>query len=115
MEGHALADSLARYPHAFGDFFCAIVRAGEESGRLGEVLEQLAAHAENTEYTQQRLSAALFYPMALMAVALAVVGLLMIYVVPQMVRLFEYSGADLPALTRALIAASHFLAQGGAL
>lgn len=115
VAGQSLASSLAAYPGAFDDLYRAMVRAGEESGRLGEVLDHLAEYTETRQYTQQRMTAALFYPLALMMVAVSVVGLLMVYVVPKLVRLFEYSKTELPLLTRGLIHISHFLAQGGAL
>lgn len=115
MEGQSLAASLADHPRVFDDLYRAMVRAGEESGKLGQVLDHLAEHVEVRLHTQQRLAMSLLYPIVLMLVAFSVVGLFMVYVVPKLVRLFEYSKAELPALTQYLIKISHFISQGGGL
>ena len=115
MEGQSLAASMSRHPRVFDDIYRAMVRAGEESGKLGQVLDHLAEYVEIRLHTQQRLAMSLLYPVVLMLVAFSVVGLLMVYVVPKIVRLFEYSNAELPLLTQWLIEASHFLSRGGGL
>ena len=111
VEGHTLAYALGDFPHVFNDMYRAMVRAGESAGFLGTVMERLADYTENRQYTQQKLKMAMVYPVILMLVAVAVISLLMVFVVPQLVGLFVHTKAELPALTRALIAASHFFSN----
>ena len=113
LEGHSLAYALGDFPHVFSDMFCAMVKAGEHAGFLGVVLEQLADYTENSQYTQQKLKMAMIYPVILMLVAVGVVALLMIFVVPELVGLFQHSKAELPAVTVLLITSSDFINQSG--
>jgi general secretion pathway protein F len=91
----------------------AMVLAGENAGYLGPVLTRLADHAENRQFTQQKLRMAMIYPLILVGVAAAVIAALMRFVVPELVRIFQTSNADLPLLTRILIATSNFLGDFG--
>lgn len=111
MAGHSLAASLAEFPEVFSELYRAMVRAGEHAGLLGKVLDQLAEYIERRHHLQQKVQMALLYPLALLAVALGVVALLMGLVMPDLVALFQRSGAELPLLTRVLIAASAFVAS----
>jgi general secretion pathway protein F len=113
LEGQSLAASLAVAPHAFPDLYRAMVAAGEQSGRLSEVLERLADYIENREALRQRMLLSLIYPLLVTLVAVTVVTLLLVYVVPQVARVFEHSGQSLPWLTRALIALSDFVRASG--
>ena len=115
VEGHTLAYGLGEFPTVFDETYRAMVRAGENAGYLGPVLTRLADHAENRQFTQQKLRAAMVYPIILIAVALLVIGALMTYVVPELVRIFATSNAQLPVLTRVLIASSDFLGSFGLL
>jgi len=90
-----------------------MVNAGEHAGFLGPVLEQLADHSENRQYTQQKLKMAMIYPFILLAVAVAVVTALMVFVVPELVGIFSHTKTSLPILTRGLIATSNFLRDEG--
>jgi general secretion pathway protein F len=85
-----------------------MVRAGEHAGFLGTVMQQLADYTENSQYTQQKLKMAMIYPIILMLLAIVVIAALMVFVVPKMIGLFTHSKAELPALTKALIATSDF-------
>jgi len=111
VEGHTLAYALGDFPQVFNDMYRAMVRAGESAGFLGTVMERLAEYTENRQYTQQKLKMAMVYPVILMLVAVGVISLLMIFVVPQLVGLFAHTKAELPALTRGLIVASHFFSH----
>lgn len=111
VEGHTLAYALGDFPQVFNDMYRAMVRAGESAGFLGTVMERLAEYTENRQYTQQKLKMAMVYPVILMLVAVGVISLLMIFVVPQLVGLFAHTKAELPALTRGLIIASHFFSH----
>ena len=120
MEGHALASALGQFPRAFPELFRATVAAGERSGHLGHVLEQLAAYTQARQASRQKIQMALVYPLILMLASLAIVGFLLGYVVPDVVKIFVDSGQPLPWLTRALIGVSnglrnHFLLLMGLL
>ncbi len=108
-EGRALHQALSEHPQAFSQLYCAMVRAGEQSGHLGLVLEQLADHTETRQQAQQRISSAMVYPIILVGVAIAVIAALMTFVVPKLVTIFETTAGTLPPLTVALIATSGFL------
>ena len=112
-EGHALATALSAFPRAFPELFRATVAAGERSGHLGHVLEQLADYTEARQASRQKIQLALVYPMILMFASVAIVGFLLGYVVPDVVKIFINSGQPLPALTQAMIAMSNGLRRYG--
>ena len=106
LAGHGLGQSLARYPRAFPRYYAAIVQAAEEAGALDRVMERLAGYLERGQALRQKVGVALIYPAIVTVVAMLVVGVLLTYVVPQVVTVFEQSRQSLPFLTRALIAVS---------
>jgi general secretion pathway protein F len=108
-EGTTLAAALAEQPDNFPEFFRASVAAAEQSGRIDAVLARLADYAESREALRRRVWMALLYPLLLTAVALLVVTGLLLYVVPQVIEVFDSMGRDLPWLTRGLIALSEGL------
>tara|TARA_R110002049_G_scaffold24473_3_gene86762 strand:- start:12438 stop:13658 length:1221 start_codon:yes stop_codon:yes gene_type:complete len=112
-EGHTLAYAMGEFPQVFSEMYCAMVRAGEHAGFLGPVLQQLADYTEQRQYTNQKLSNAMIYPIILTAVAVGVVGLLMAFVVPKLVGIFAHSQRELPLLTRGLIGVSEFIQNYG--
>ena len=107
-EGHTLAYALGEFPQVFDDMYRAMVNAGEHAGFLGPVLAQLADYAEQRQYTAQKLKMAMIYPVILLAVAVAVIVALMVFVVPELIGIFAHSNRELPLLTRGLIATSEF-------
>jgi len=109
MEGHTLADGLAEFPQAFPELYRATVAAGEQSGHLDVVLERLADYTEARQELRQRVTNAMIYPIALVAMAVAIIGFMLATVVPRIVSVFENSAGELPALTRWLIATSDFI------
>ncbi|MEK9806806.1 MAG: type II secretion system inner membrane protein GspF [Halieaceae bacterium] len=113
-EGHTLAHAMGQFPAAFGDMYRAMVTAGEQAGQLSPVLERLADYTESRQHTAQKLQMALIYPFVLIAVAVAVVSALMVFVVPELVGIFAHTKKELPALTTGLIATSDFLRDFGA-
>lgn len=115
MEGHALATAYEDFPHIFPDLYRATVAAGEQSGYLDAVLERLADYTETRQSLHQKTMLALIYPLIVMGVSLLVVIFLMVYVVPEIVQVFEGIGQQLPALTRGLIATSAFVRGNGLL
>src|SRR3990167_4032505 len=113
LEGHDLASSLKEFPSAFPELYRATVAAGEHAGHLGPVLEQLADYTEQRQQSRQKIQLALLYPLILMCASLLIVGFLLGYVVPDIVRVFVDSGQTLPALTRGLIVASEWVKGWG--
>ncbi|GIK84730.1 MAG: type II secretion system protein GspF [Betaproteobacteria bacterium] len=111
--GEALPVALGRFPHCFPPLYRGLVAAGVDSGRLGDVLARLAEYLEARLALRQRFATALIYPALVTAVALGVIAVLLVYVVPQVVAVYEQSRQTLPWLTRALIATSGFLRATG--
>jgi general secretion pathway protein F len=113
IEGDSLASALSQFPSAFPTLFRATVEAGEQAGKLDHVLERLADYVERRQAMQSKILLATFYPAILTLVAIGVVSLLLTYVVPKVVEVFDSIGADLPVLTKMLIAISGFLRNYG--
>lgn len=109
MEGHTLADGLGDFPQAFPELYRATVAAGEQSGHLDVVLERLADYTEARQELRQRVTNAMIYPAALIVMALGIISFMLATVVPRIVSVFENTSAELPPLTRGLIATSDFL------
>jgi general secretion pathway protein F len=109
MEGRTLAEGLGAFPTVFPEIYRATVSAGEQSGHLGAVLERMADYTENRQILQQKIRNAMIYPVLLTVICFGIVGLLLGYVVPEVVRVFEAGDRELPFLTRILIASSDFL------
>jgi len=114
-EGASLSEALGKFPQVFPDLYRAMVEAGEASGRLDEILERLADYTEEQQFIKQKLGIAMIYPILLTVVAMVVVIALLTYVVPEVIRVFEQTGQQLPLLTRGLIATSDFLRSYGLL
>ena len=112
-EGASLDEAMSVYPGVFPEFYRSMVAAGEAGGRLEEALERLADYTETRRALRQSLSTALIYPAILTLVSLLVVAVLLIYVVPEVVRVFQQTGQSLPWLTTALIASSQALRDFG--
>ncbi|MGE4110904.1 MAG: type II secretion system inner membrane protein GspF [Burkholderiales bacterium] len=110
MAGLSLAAALGSYPRSFPDFYRGLVRGGEDSGALPVVLQHLADYLDARQALQQKTTLALLYPVLVSMVAVLIVTGLLIYVVPQVVQVFQQSRQTLPLLTRGLIGLSEFLA-----
>lgn len=108
LEGHSLAGSLAEFPRAFSEMYRATVAAGEQSGHLEQVLEQLAEYLETRHDTGRSVTQAMIYPAFIMVFSSLVITVLMMYVVPKMVEVFINQGRVLPLLTRVMIVISDF-------
>lgn len=112
-EGHSLAQSLRRQGGLFNGLYCALVEAGERSGKLAPVLERLAEHLEQVQRQRHKARTAMIYPAVLMLVSLLVVVGLMTFVVPKLTEQFTHSGQTLPLITRILIGISEGLVLVG--
>ena len=113
LEGQSLGGALAAYPDTFSDLYRTLISAGEASGKLPEVLARLADHVESQQAIRQQFVVAMIYPAIVMLVCALVVTGLMIYVVPQVVGVFESTKQTLPWITRALLGFSRFLQATG--
>jgi len=107
--GLSFAGALGAYEKSFPDFYRALVHGGEESGALPTVLQHLADYLDARQAMKQKTGLALLYPVLVTIVAITIVTGLLVYVVPQVVQVFQQSRQSLPLLTRALIALSNFL------
>jgi type IV pilus assembly protein PilC len=107
--GSSLHESLARHPVQFDELYRNLVHAGETAGVLETVLDTIASYKENIEALKGKIKKALFYPATVIAVAILVSAILLIFVVPQFQSVFASFGADLPAFTKMIIAASDFM------
>ncbi|KTD41318.1 type II secretion system F family protein [Legionella parisiensis] len=106
--GLTLAEALKKYPAHFNELFCNLVDAGEKSGSLDIMLDKIATYKEKIETIKKKIKKALTYPMAVLVVAFIVTTGLLIFVVPQFEALFKGFGADLPAMTQAVVSMSKF-------
>ena len=112
-EGYTLAAAMDEFPAVFPKLYRATVAAGEHSGRLDQVLGRLADHVEQSQALRSKIMLALVYPVVLTVVALLVTIVLLTYVVPKVVQVFENIDQALPDVTLFLIALSDFLQQYG--
>src|SRR5688572_13682898 len=107
--GSSLHESLSKHPVQFDELYRNLVKAGESAGVLETVLDTVATYKENIESLKGKIKKALFYPATVVAVAILVSAILLIFVVPQFQQVFQSFGADLPAFTQMIIAASDFM------
>ncbi|HEX4377981.1 MAG TPA: type II secretion system inner membrane protein GspF [Steroidobacteraceae bacterium] len=113
VEGHTLASGLADFPRVFPEIYRATVSAGEQSGHLDAVLERLADYTESRDQMRQKVIGALLYPLVLTAMCFGIVSILLTYVVPKVIEVFEANKAKLPLATRILVGVSDFLRHEG--
>ncbi len=103
LAGNTLAHAMEQHPNDFPEIHRALIRAGEASGELDAVMSKLATYSENQQALQQKVLLAFVYPAIVTMVAILVIGGLLLYVVPQVVSVFQQSHQALPWLTRSLI------------
>lgn len=101
--GTTFSDALRKFPRQFNDLFCNLVDAGEKSGSLEIMLDNIASYKEKIESLKGKIKKALFYPAAVVVVAILVTTCMLIFVVPQFESLFKGFGAELPTMTRLII------------
>jgi type IV pilus assembly protein PilC len=111
--GTSLHESLAKHPLYFDDLFVNLVEAGEQAGALESLLDKVATYKEKTEALKKKVKKALFYPAAVLVVAIIVTVILLVFVIPQFEDLFKGFGADLPAFTQMVINLSKFVQTDG--
>lgn len=108
-EGQKFSDSLAPHTAAFDTLYVAMARAGEESGKLSDILMKLVTYVEKSAKMKQQIKSAMMYPMIILVVAILVVTGLLIFVVPAFAEQFRGAGKELPGLTQAVLDISDFL------
>ncbi|MFH1509961.1 MAG: type II secretion system F family protein [Candidatus Nealsonbacteria bacterium] len=111
--GTAFSKSLSQYPKIFSPFYVAMVKSGELSGKLSEVLDYLSKHLEKEYHLVAKAKGALIYPALVVFVVILVIGLLVFFVIPNLTQVLESSGQELPAATRMVISSSEFLKSWG--
>ena len=109
LEGNSLAQSLLEYPSSFSNLYCSSVAAGEQSGFLDQVLDNLSNYLEREHESYRNVEMALMYPIILLIVAFGIVGALMVYVLPDMIDVIENTGQTLPWATTLLISVTELL------
>lgn len=107
--GTTLSEALSKHPLQFDELFCNLVQAGEHAGILDSILDKIATYKEKTEAIKAKIKKAMTYPIAIMVVAFIITLILLIFVIPQFADLFSGFGADLPAMTKAVVAMSEWM------
>src|SRR5215207_8318246 len=111
--GTSLHEALGKHPLYFDDLFVNLVQAGEQAGALETLLDKIATYKEKTEALKKKIKKALFYPTAVLVVAVVVTIILLIFVIPQFESLFKGFGADLPAFTQLVVDMSRWMQSKG--
>src|SRR5256714_631521 len=107
MEGRSLSDSMAKQPRIFSDLYVNMVRAGESSGALVEVLRRMADHFERFAQVQAKFTSALVYPAFVSAVGICIVFFFMSYMLPKFMSIFQGMNVQLPLMTQILVNISY--------
>lgn len=107
--GSSIYESMLKHPVQFDELYRNLVKAGETAGVLETVLDTIATYKENVEALKSKIKKALFYPAMVIAVAILVSGIMLVYVVPQFEDVFKGFGADLPAFTQVIVDLSRFM------
>lgn len=113
LTGRPLAASMRTFPKIFPAVYCSLIHAGEQSGSLPRVMTKLADYSDKTRELTSKIMMALLYPIIVSVVAIVMITALLVYVVPQVVKVFESSKQELPILTKILIATSNGLRSYG--
>lgn len=107
--GKPLSETLAKYPKIFNKLYISIVRSGEKSGKLDEVLERLSDQLQKDYELISKIKAAVTYPIVVIVALIGIVFLMLIFVVPQLKEIFRDLGAELPLTTRIVLGISDFI------
>ncbi len=110
-EGSSFGDALAKHPQAFDHLYVSMVRAGETAGNLDDVLARLSSFMENSEKLKAKVQSAMTYPIIMLVFAVLIIGVMMVFVVPNITKVFEDQGMDLPIHTRMLVGTANAFAN----
>jgi len=108
-KGYSLSESFEQHPGVFNPLYISLVKAGEVSGTLHTVLDELAENLERTEDTRRKVNSAMTYPIFILAFLIFVVWFLFYYIIPKFSDIYASFGADLPAATRVAISISNVI------
>jgi len=111
MEGRSLSDAMAKQPRIFSDLYVNMVRAGESSGAIVEVLRRMADHFERFSSVQQKFTSALIYPAFVAVVGVGIMFFFMTYMLPKFLSMFQGMDVPMPMMTQVLIDISHVFAS----
>ncbi len=107
-KGLNLSESLARHPGVFNTLFIAMIKAGEVSGNLNEILEQLSSYLENLDDTRRKVKSAMNYPIFMILFLIAMLMVMLLVIIPKFSQVYSQLGAGLPAATRKMIDLSNW-------
>jgi len=113
LEGYSLAQALAEYPSVFPELYCATVAAGDQTGKLFEILQKLADYTEGQQQIRQKIQQALIYPALMIIISTTIISFLLTFVVPKIIEVFTTSNQSLPNMTLVLISISSFVKSYG--
>ena len=108
-EGVTLSKAFSKYPNIFSTFYVNMLRSGEISGTLPEVLRKIADHLENEYYIKTKTMGAMIYPIVVLVVFAIIFTVVVVYIIPGLVEVLESSGAELPLVTKIVIGVSNFV------
>lgn len=108
-EGVTLSKAFSKYPNIFSTFYVNMLRSGEISGTLPEVLRKVADHLENEYYIKTKTMGAMIYPIVVLVVFAIIFTVVVVYIIPGLVEVLESSGAELPLVTKIVIGVSNFV------
>lgn len=111
IKGKSFSESLSKYPSVFSNFFSSMIKVGEETGTLGEVLKSLSQKMEKEHELKAKVKGALIYPTVVVTAMIGIGVLMLIMVVPQLESTFKDMGVELPFSTRLVMATGNFLAE----
>jgi type IV pilus assembly protein PilC len=107
--GSTLSEAFAKHPKAFDRLYCNMIKAGEAGGALEAILQRLADFKEKSQSLKRRIKSAMVYPIVVIFVACVIVGFILYFIIPKFEAIFKDFGVPLPAMTKFLIGASHFV------
>lgn len=110
-EGRSLSDAMAMQPNIFSDLYINMVRAGEQSGSLVQVLRRMAGHLQQFAEVQSKFASAMIYPLMVMCVGAGIIAFFMFFMMPRFMNIFQGFNVELPLPTKVLMGFSHFLLQ----
>lgn len=107
-KGDSLSTALGKYKKTFSPFYCGVIKAGENSGKLNEILELLFKYIQASDNIKKKFQSALIYPVFILITAFVILSLIFVFVIPQFKTLFNMFDAKLPALTELIFLTSLF-------
>ena len=110
-QGAYFWETLTAFPGVFSKLYVSLIRAGESSGSLDEMLKRLTGYMEDANRLRKMLKGAMIYPIAVMGVGAVVIGIMMVFVIPKFEELLKSSGQELPAFTQIVINISRFMVE----